>query len=209
MADKQGFGVLALSRRTSSAGAFVVGRNRPEMEGLVGAGRHVTSQFRSGTKITSRSGSELTTLTALAEVQQMSLSLDRCRGVDVVTTGTPGARLQGRKVRAVTMSAMGQPASSRGSRTVLSGERMAADSAMKWTPQKTMTSASVRAASKESPGSRRCCRRSPGPRRACSCGPAGCRFVPQKSSDFLPDVACFHHPGLLIFMRRQYLTGQY
>ena len=35
--------------------------------------------------------------------------------------------------------------------TVFSGERIAAVSAMKWTPQKTIASASVRAASRESP----------------------------------------------------------
>ena len=35
--------------------------------------------------------------------------------------------------------------------TVLSGERIAAVSAMKWTPQKTIASASVAAASRDSP----------------------------------------------------------
>ncbi len=49
------------------------------------------------------------------------------------------------------MSAIGQPASRRGSRTVFSGERIDALSAMKWTPQKTITSAGVFAASWESP----------------------------------------------------------
>ena len=45
------------------------------------------------------------------------------------------------------MSAMGHPASRAGSRTVFSGLSMAAVSAMKWTPQKPITSASVLAAS--------------------------------------------------------------
>jgi hypothetical protein len=44
-----------------------------------------------------------------------------------------------------------QPASGSGIRTVLSGERMAAVSAMKWTPQNTIADASVAAASCESP----------------------------------------------------------
>ena len=41
------------------------------------------------------------------------------------------------------MSAIGHPASSRGGRTVFPGDRIAALSAMKWTPPKTMTSAVV------------------------------------------------------------------
>jgi hypothetical protein len=45
------------------------------------------------------------------------------------------------------MSAIGQPASIRGSRTVFPGDRMAALSAMKWTPQNTITSAPDCAAS--------------------------------------------------------------
>ena len=44
------------------------------------------------------------------------------------------------------MFAMGQPAFLSGRRTVFPGERIFAVSAMKWTPQKTMTSASVWAA---------------------------------------------------------------
>ncbi len=43
------------------------------------------------------------------------------------------------------------PASGSGIRTVLSGARMAAVSAMKWTPQKTIASASVAAACRDSP----------------------------------------------------------
>ena len=44
-----------------------------------------------------------------------------------------------------------QPASRSGMSTVFSGERIAAVSAMKCTPQKTIASASVLAASRESP----------------------------------------------------------
>ena len=45
------------------------------------------------------------------------------------------------------MSAMVQPAFRSGRKTVwCSSERMSADSAMKWTPQKTMKSASLRSA---------------------------------------------------------------
>ncbi len=53
------------------------------------------------------------------------------------------------------MSAMGHPARDSGIRTVFSGDRIAAVSAMKWTPQKRITRASVaaaeRASSSESP----------------------------------------------------------
>jgi hypothetical protein len=44
-----------------------------------------------------------------------------------------------------------QPASGSGMRTRFSGERIEAVSAMKWTPQKTITSASVLAAWRERP----------------------------------------------------------
>jgi len=44
-----------------------------------------------------------------------------------------------------------QPAPGSGMSTVLSGQRMAAVSAMKWTPQKTMAEASTAAASRERP----------------------------------------------------------
>ncbi len=44
-----------------------------------------------------------------------------------------------------------QPASGSGISTVFSGERIAAVSAMKWTPQKTIASASVAAASRDRP----------------------------------------------------------
>jgi len=47
------------------------------------------------------------------------------------------------------MSAMGQPASATGSSTVRPGARIAAVSAMKCTPQNTMTSASTAAARRD------------------------------------------------------------
>ena len=49
------------------------------------------------------------------------------------------------------VAASEQPASRSGSSTVLSGERIAAVSAMKWTPQNTIVSASVAAAWRERP----------------------------------------------------------
>ena len=52
--------------------------------------------------------------------------------------GLPGAKLVG-----VIDSESEQPASGSGIRTVLSGERIEAVSAMKWTPQNAITSASV------------------------------------------------------------------
>ena len=52
---------------------------------------------------------------------------------------------------AVIEAAREQPASRSGKSTFLSGERIAAVSAMKWTPQKTITSASVAAAWRERP----------------------------------------------------------
>jgi hypothetical protein len=48
-------------------------------------------------------------------------------------------------------SASEQPASRSGSSTVLPGLRIEAVSAMKWTPQKAITSASVAAALRDSP----------------------------------------------------------
>ena len=68
-----------------------------------------------------------------------------------MTTMAPGWRAR----RALTssgviMSDMGQPARRSGTTTVLSGERTLAVSAMKWTPQKTITGCSVRAAYRES-----------------------------------------------------------
>ena len=49
------------------------------------------------------------------------------------------------------LAASEQPASVSGISTVFSGERIAAVSAMKWTPQKTITSASVLAADLREP----------------------------------------------------------
>ena len=58
---------------------------------------------------------------------------------------------QARSWSALIESESEQPASGSGISTVFSGERMEAVSAMKCTPQKTITSASVEAASRESP----------------------------------------------------------
>jgi hypothetical protein len=69
-----------------------------------------------------------------------------------ITTIAPGCfAFHARSWSAVIESASEQPASRSGSRTVLPGERIEAVSAMKWTPQKAMTSASVSAARRESP----------------------------------------------------------
>ena len=60
-----------------------------------------------------------------------------------ITTIAPGcSAFQARSSSAVIESASEQPASRSGSSTVLSGHRIEAVSAMKWTPQKTITSAS-------------------------------------------------------------------
>jgi hypothetical protein len=68
-----------------------------------------------------------------------------------ITASAPGCRaFQARSWAAVIESAREQPASASGSRTVFSGERIDAVSAMKCTPQKAMISASVRAACCES-----------------------------------------------------------
>ena len=58
---------------------------------------------------------------------------------------------QARSSSAVMESASEQPASRSGSKTSLSGERIDAVSAMKWTPQKAIVSASASAAWRESP----------------------------------------------------------
>ena len=59
-----------------------------------------------------------------------------------ITVTAPGcAAFQARSCSAVIESASEQPASGSGSSTVLSGERIEAVSAMKWTPQKAITSA--------------------------------------------------------------------
>ena len=63
------------------------------------------------------------------------------------TTAAPGCSSRhARTSAAVTVAASEQPAARSGSSTVLSGERIFAVSAMKWTPQNTIVSASVAAA---------------------------------------------------------------
>src|ERR1700753_1229863 len=75
-----------------------------------------------------------------------------------MTTIAPGcSAFQPRSGSAVIESARLQPASRSGIRTFLSGERIEAVSAMKWTPQNTITSGSVVAGEREVP--RRCPRR--------------------------------------------------
>ena len=69
-----------------------------------------------------------------------------------MTTTAPGWRaFQARSCSAVMESASEHPASGSGSRTVFSGHRIDAVSAMKWTPQKAITSSDVAAACCESP----------------------------------------------------------
>ena len=69
-----------------------------------------------------------------------------------ITTTAPGcSAFQARSWSAVIESESEQPASGSGMSTVFSGERTEAVSAMKWTPQKAITSASVAAASRERP----------------------------------------------------------
>ena len=114
-------------------------------------------RFRSGPKRTRGAPRERTTSTALAEVQQTSVSaLTSADEFTYITTGTPGfSAFHAASCSAVIMSAIGQPASARGSNTVLPGARMAAVSAMKRTPASTITSAPTvaarRASSRESP----------------------------------------------------------
>ena len=69
-----------------------------------------------------------------------------------MTTTAPGCcAFHSRSWSAVIESASEQPASRSGSSTVFSGLRIAAVSAMKCTPQKTIVDASVAAARRESP----------------------------------------------------------
>ena len=69
-----------------------------------------------------------------------------------MTTTAPGcSAFQARSWSASIESASEQPASRSGISTFLSGERIEAVSAMKWTPQKAITSASVSAAWRERP----------------------------------------------------------
>ena len=95
-------------------------------------------------------GMDSTTRTALALVQQTSASaLTAADELTYATTAASGCRaLASASSRGVTMSAIGHPAFGSGSRTVRSGQRRAAVSAMKWTPQTTITWASFFAASR-------------------------------------------------------------
>ena len=69
-----------------------------------------------------------------------------------ITTIAPGCcAFQARSWSAVIESDSEHPASRSGISTVLSGDRIDAVSAMKWTPQNTIASASVAAAWRESP----------------------------------------------------------
>ena len=69
-----------------------------------------------------------------------------------ITTRAPGcSAFQARSWSASIESASEQPASRSGISTVFSGERIEAVSAMKWTPQKAITSASAAAAWRERP----------------------------------------------------------
>ena len=94
-----------------------------------------------------------TTCTAFDEVQQMSdMAFTWAVEFTYATTAASGCfSFSCRSASPVTKSAMGHPARRSGMRTVFSGERTLAVSAMKWTPQKTITSASVSAASCDSP----------------------------------------------------------
>ena len=69
-----------------------------------------------------------------------------------MTTTAPGcSAFHSRSWAAVIDSDSEQPASGSGISTVFSGDRIEAVSAMKWTPQKAITSAPVAAAWRESP----------------------------------------------------------
>ncbi len=99
------------------------------------------------------SGSDWTILTAFADVQQMSVSAFTSAVVLTYdTTGAPGcSALSSLRDSTSTMAAIGHLAFGFGCRTVLSGFSILADSAMKSTPQNTMTLASVFEACTESP----------------------------------------------------------
>jgi hypothetical protein len=94
-----------------------------------------------------------TTCTAFELVQQMSDSaFTSAVEFTYATTTASGSRAFSRRSEsAVTKSAIGQPALRSGISTVFDGDRIFAVSAMKCTPQKTMTSAFVAAASCDRP----------------------------------------------------------
>jgi hypothetical protein len=103
-------------------------------------------------RISRSSGTERTTSTAFEDVQQMSDSAFTAALVfTYATTTAPGcSAFQARTCSAVMPAASEQPAPRSGRSTVLSGDRILAVSAMKWTPQKTIVSASVAAACRDS-----------------------------------------------------------
>jgi hypothetical protein len=88
----------------------------------------------------------------LDDVQQTSVSAFTVAVVlTYETTTAPGcSTFQARSWSAVIESASEQPAAASGMRTVLSGARIFAVSAMKWTPQNTIVDASDSAAMRES-----------------------------------------------------------
>src|SRR5262249_61840059 len=102
-------------------------------------------------RISWSAGIERTTSTAFEDVQQMSLSaFTSAEVLTYATTTAPGySAFQARRSSAVIVSASEQPASRSGMRTVFCGESILAASAMKCTPQNTMTAASVAAAWRE------------------------------------------------------------
>src|SRR5208283_539660 len=134
------------------------------------------ARFLSGTHMTCSPGSDSITFTTFDEVQQISLSaLISAVVFTYATTGTPGycdlmslrVKLWGKTNKGWTsypgytgltdlgtstciISAIGQEASVSERSTVFSGERIEALSAIKSTPQKTMTSQSIAAALRES-----------------------------------------------------------
>src|SRR5207247_7751823 len=87
------------------------------------------------------------------DVQQYSLSaLTSAVVFTYETTTAPGcSAFQSRNCSAVIEAASEQPASRSGISTVLSGDRILAVSAMKWTPQNTIATESVAAASRDRP----------------------------------------------------------
>jgi hypothetical protein len=91
------------------------------------------ARYSSGRKITVSEPRDSTTAFALADVQQISDSALMAAGVFMyVTTGTPGCRSFRRRTSSTVMlSEREQPASGSGMRTVRSGLRILAVSAMK------------------------------------------------------------------------------
>ena len=110
-------------------------------------------RLESGTKTTLSASSPDTTLTALDEVQHTSISaLQAAVELTYPTTSHPGFDARASRIwSGVHIWAIEQMASGSGMSTVFEGFRILAVSAMKETPQKTMTSASVSDAAMERP----------------------------------------------------------